>query len=1322
MKASRILFAWLISFSAATVFSTSSYGQTNRTWDGSSSTAWDTPANWSGNDVPNTVGEVALFSNATGNDPASFGTAITIGGFSLTGGEARSLIFTNTIALDQYGVDNSSGLNLSITGAGTTTLTAAQTWSVNGTGNTTFGKTIANGGLLLTLNGSNTGTGTITSGISGLGGITKDGTGTWKLTGSNNYGGNTTISAGALQANDGTGLPTGSFLSLNGGVLQSDGVASFTRSLGTSGSSNFQWTANGGGFAANGGKLTVTIANNAATELVWGTTVGSQIVGTLDFGSATANAETEFQNRIDLGNGTRTVDVAAGTGGDFATLSGVIRNTSGTGNLTKNGTGKLVLSGNNSYNGTTTVSAGTLRATTSANALGLGTLTLSGGILELANDTGLAFNRNTTVTASSTVTSDVLTPTGPAVTHTLGTLGIGTQTLTIAKGSNVGSGTAGITYGAVTLSGNASFSVDTGAQLTIGAITSGGADRTIAFGGPGNTIVSGIIDDATGGANTTTVTKSGTGTLTLATANTYTDVTTISGGKVKIQNNTSLGTTAAGTSVASGAAIQIDGSNLNVAEAITSLNGDGGGTGALQNLGNNNTWSGAITLAGSAVINSDSGLLTIGAGGINESGGSLKDLTFGGAGNVTVTGNITASAGDMRLFKDGAGTLTLSGSGNTFDGLTTVSNGTLAYGVSDALVGGVTVNGGILDIKTFSDTVGTVTLTSGSINGTTGVLTGTSYVLNGALNTSVSARLAGAVNLTKSNAGTATLSGANTYSGTTTVSGGKLVVDGSLGATAVSVSGGASLGGTGSIGTLTGGTVVLNSGTSDGTRGAIDLTDGSIGTLTFANKTAANTTVLTIGGTGTNRSILGFDVGATADQIALGTNARLSIGAGGGLVRLTGLGGLTGATQTLISSSTASTGAGSLTNLTLDATTGNFSGYNVALAVSGNNLNLTQTANAAAAAAFWKGTNDGVWNSFTGGNNNISNFATNVGGTNATGKVGATTDVNFNATSSANFSNTTLGEDFTIKTLTFGSAATSSVGIGGIHTLTITPGSSTTGVTVATGSGNHTISSKVALGANQTWTVTTSGQTLTASNQISGGSNGLTKAGAGTLTFSDVNTYTGDTIIKGGTLKLDGSGSLASNNIIVGDTGSSGAILDVTTKTGGFLVSSGKTVSGIGTINGNTTIQSGAFLSPGNSPGVLSNLGNIALETGSNFNIELNGATPATEYDQLSVAGGVSLAGLLNVTVGYTPALNTLFFILLNDSTDAINGTFSNASVNGNTYVFGGQDFQISYFGDYGTNSFTGGNDVVLMAVPEPGAALLGGLGTLLLLRRRRAA
>ncbi len=197
--------------------------------------------------------------------------------------------------------------------------------------------------------------GSVTAIVAGAANLSKTTTGTVTLSGANSFSGTTTISAGALQANDGTGLPTGSFLSLDGGVLQGDGVASFTRSLGTSGSSNFQWTANGGGFSANGGKLTVTIANNAATEVVWGTTVGSQIVGTLDFGSATANAETEFQNKIDLGNGTRTVDVTAGTGGDFATISGVIRNSTGTGNLTKTGTGMLVLSGANTYNGATAV-------------------------------------------------------------------------------------------------------------------------------------------------------------------------------------------------------------------------------------------------------------------------------------------------------------------------------------------------------------------------------------------------------------------------------------------------------------------------------------------------------------------------------------------------------------------------------------------------------------------------------------------------------------------------------------------------------------------------------------------------------------------------------------------------------------------------------------------------------------------------------------------------------------------------------------------------------------------------------------------------------
>lgn len=68
---------------------------------------------------------------------------------------------------------------------------------------------------------------------------------------------------------------------------------------------------------------------------------------------------------------------------------------------------------------------------------------------------------------------------------------------------------------------------------------------------------------------------------------------------------------------------------------------------------------------------------------------------------------------------------------------------------------------------------------------------------------------------------------------------------------------------------------------------------------------------------------------------------------------------------------------------------------------------------------------------------------------------------------------------------------------------------------------------------------------------------------------------------------------------------------------------------------------------------------------------------------------------------------------------------FSNASVDGSTYTLGGQQFQISYFGNHtggGADTFTGGNDVVLRVIPEPNAALIGGIGALLLLRRRRNA
>jgi autotransporter-associated beta strand protein len=192
------------------------------------------------------------------------------------------------------------------------------------------------------------------------GGPTKTGNGTLVLSNTNTYIGPTTITAGVLRATQGTGLPNTSYLKLNGGVYETSGTFTRVNSTTVNGA-NFNWSANNGGFSANGGKLTVTINDDAATEQVWVTAnTNNGIRGILKFGSSTANAETEFQNNLDLTGGGRAMDVAAGTGGDFATISGVIRDSAGTGSLTKIGAGKLVLNNTNTYVGSTIISAGTL--------------------------------------------------------------------------------------------------------------------------------------------------------------------------------------------------------------------------------------------------------------------------------------------------------------------------------------------------------------------------------------------------------------------------------------------------------------------------------------------------------------------------------------------------------------------------------------------------------------------------------------------------------------------------------------------------------------------------------------------------------------------------------------------------------------------------------------------------------------------------------------------------------------------------------------------------------------------------------------------------
>src|SRR6056300_227015 len=247
---------------------------------------------------------------------------------------------------------------------------------------------------------------------------------------------------------------------------------------------------------------------------------------------------------------------------------------------------------------------------------------------------------------------------------------------------------------------------------------------------------------------------------------------------------------------------------------------------------------------------------------INGNGGSTKNITINvdsvDSDTAQFLGNITGTA---NVIKNGSGILTLSGT-NTYTGLTTVSAGTLTLDQASSTTGtvikdtsAVTVNGGILNLADNTETIGALTLTAGSITGTSKILTGSSYTLNPGEGVSVSIQpiLAGSgINLTKSAAGTATLSGANTYTGATTISEGTLTVTGTLSdSTDVSKSGIYDVDTTDTINSLSGtGAVEIASG--------VTLTTGDAGNDTISgvisgdgNFTKTGNGVLTLSGDNT---------------------------------------------------------------------------------------------------------------------------------------------------------------------------------------------------------------------------------------------------------------------------------------------------------------------------------------------------------------------------------------------------------------------------------------------------------------------------------------
>jgi autotransporter-associated beta strand protein len=393
--------------------------------------------------------------------------------------------------------------------------------------------------------------------------------------------------------------------------------------------------------------------------------------------------------------------------------------------LSKYGEGELTLSGDNDHSGGTQLFGGTLNINSNT-ALGTGILVIySGTTLNSTNGITLTNNNDQAWESDFTFT--------------------GTNDL------NLGTGDVDMSNADVTITVEDS-------NLTVGGV---------------------ISDDEDGVSQGRSLTKTGSGTLTLSGANTYTGATTVNEGALNIQNDTALGTTDAGTSVASGAALEIQGDGLGIVEALT-LNGTGTGaaTGALRNISGHNTWGGTIALGSATRINSDADQLDL----FGDITGAGQSLTIGGASHTLIYGII--STGD--LIKDGGGILLLdpaefNDAPNTYTGSTTINGGKLLIYDGEALpqtTAVIIADGAQLHIDT---KYGPVDVTLGSLSGsgtvrftTDGTLTvgdAASTTFGGVIYSS-SSYTAG---FTKIGAGALTLTGANTYTGTTTIGAGTLV-------------------------------------------------------------------------------------------------------------------------------------------------------------------------------------------------------------------------------------------------------------------------------------------------------------------------------------------------------------------------------------------------------------------------------------------------------------------------------------------------------------------------------------------------------------------
>jgi autotransporter-associated beta strand protein len=237
----------------------------------------------------------------------------------------------------------------------------------------------------------------------------------------------------------------------------------------------------------------------------------------------------------------------------------------------------------------------------------------------------------------------------------------------------------------------------------------------------------------------------------------------------------------------------------------------------------------------------------------------------------------------------------------------------------------------------------------------------------------------------------------------------------------------------------------------------------------------------------------------------------------------------------------------------------------------------------------------------------------------------------------------------------------------------------------------------------------TQGNLIANSTSTNGGAIGVTKLGSGTLVLDKANTYTGTTTVSGGNLAVNGSLAIASS---------------VTVQNGG-------TLQGSGSIGGSVTIQNGGKLATGNSIESLAT-GALSLQALATFAQEINNDAAATVAGDLTaVTGNLTIdlgnAAILTLTElgsGSWSANEKLTLISYSGTWNGGLFNYGGTLADDSTINFSGATWQFNYndtvAGSNYTSDLTGTSFVTMTVIPEPRAALLGGLGLLMLLRRRR--